>query len=255
MAVRALVTGAGRGIGAAISRRLASDGATVVRVDLEPADGVEACDVADASSVAALAERVGDVDLLVNNAGIWRFAPLEDVEPAEFARVLGVNVGGAFHCTQAFGRGMLERGRGAIVNIVSIAALHANPAVGAYSASKAGLVALTRQTALEWGPRGVRCNAVGPGLVPTGGAGLYHDEEVRRQRAAAVPLRRLASTEEIAEAVAFLGSDRAAYITGQVLYVDGGLTSALMGLLPRPAGVAGPQVVAPSGSGGGERDA
>ena len=172
MTGRAIVTGAARGIGAAIAERLAADGYVVVRVDVMGVDGIEVCDITDIGAVRALAERVGPVDVLVNNAGIWRFAALEDVDPADFAHVLDVNVRGTFHCTQAFGHGMLEAGRGAIVNIASIAALHPNPSVGAYSASKAGVVALTRQTALEWGPRGVRCNAVAPGLVPTSWRGL-----------------------------------------------------------------------------------
>ncbi len=136
---------------------------------------------------------------------------------------------------------MLDQGRGAIVNMVSIAAQAANPQAGAYSASKAGIVAFTRQTALEWGPRGVRANAVGPGFVPTPGTGaVYDDEAVRAVRSRAVPLQRLASPADIANAVAFLGSAEAAYITGQVLYVDGGISQALMTLIPRPTTVAGP---------------
>jgi NAD(P)-dependent dehydrogenase (short-subunit alcohol dehydrogenase family) len=136
---------------------------------------------------------------------------------------------------------MLATGHGCIVNIVSIAAAAANPSVGAYSASKSGVLALTRQTALEWGPRGVRANAVGPGLVPTPGTGtVYDDESVRAVRAGAVPLKRLGSSADIAGVVSFLTSPDAAYVNGQVLYVDGGLSQALMTLLPRPAGVPGP---------------
>jgi NAD(P)-dependent dehydrogenase (short-subunit alcohol dehydrogenase family) len=213
----------------------------VVRLDREQGEGVLACDVGDPAQVDAVARDVGPVDVLVNNAGQWRFAPLEDVAPEDFDAVLRTNLGGTFHCTQAFGRSMLAAGHGAIVNVVSIAAAAANPMVGAYSASKAGVLALTRQTALEWGPRGVRANAVGPGLVPTPGTGaVYDDPEVRAVRAGAVPLRRLAEPQDVANVVAFLVSPEAAYVNGQVLYVDGGLSQALMTLLPRPAGVAGP---------------
>jgi len=238
---RAVVTGAARGLGAAIAQRLVADGFEVVRLDQIAGDDVLACDVSDRAQVDAIAAEVGPVDLLVNNAGIWRFAALEDVDPADFDRVLQVNLGGTFHCTQAFGRGMLGAGGGCIVNIVSIAAAAANPSVGAYSASKSGVLALTHQTALEWGPRGVRANAVGPGLVPTPGTGtVYDDERVREVRAGAVPLRRLGTDADIAGVVSFLASPDAAYVNGQVLYVDGGLSQALMTLLPRPADVPGP---------------
>jgi 3-oxoacyl-[acyl-carrier protein] reductase len=239
---RAVVTGAARGIGAAIADRLAVDGFDVVRLDVLEGDGVVHCDVTDAESVHEVAENVGDVDVLVNNAAIWRFAALEDIELGDLTAVLDVNVRGPFLTTKAFGRSMLRRNRGSIVNIVSIAALHANPAVGAYSASKAALVALTRQTALEWGPHGIRANAVGPGLIATEGAGMYHDPEVSRVRAAAVPLGRLGAPDDISEVVAFFASDASAYVSGQVLYVDGGLSSSLMTNLPRPAGTPGPQI-------------
>jgi 3-oxoacyl-[acyl-carrier protein] reductase len=242
-APRAVVTGARRGLGAAIAARFERDGFQVVRIDREPSDGVVVCDIADPDAVARIADEVGPVDVLVNNAGVWSFGALEDIDPAEFARVLTVNVAGTFHCTRAFGRGMLERGAGSIVNIVSIAAAAANPQVGAYSASKAAVVALTRQTALEWGPRGVRANAVGPGLVPTEGTGtVYDDPAVRAARSQAVPLRRLGEVGDIADVVSFLASDAARYVTGQVLYADGGMGQALMTLLPRPEGVAGPRL-------------
>lgn len=246
--MKAVVTGASGGIGTELRRELTTAGYTVTGLDLQPppptTEGTPPafaeCDVADAASVDAAASAVGPVDLLVNCAGIWRFAPLEDVAPMDFARVLEVNLLGAFHCMRAFGRPMLDRGSGCIVNVVSIAAAHANPAVGAYSASKAGLLALTRQAAVEWGPSGVRVNAVGPGLVPTEGAGLYADEDVRRQRRAAVPLRRLGTPADIARAVRFLASDDAAYVTGQVLYVDGGVSQTMMAALSRPQGVPSP---------------
>ncbi len=230
----AVVTGAGRGIGAAIVGRLTTDGFDVVGLDATPGPDIITCDVADHAAVAAVAAEVGPVDVLVNNAGIWRFSSLEGLDPNDFAEVLAVNLGGAFNCTQAFGRPMLDRG-GSIVNIVSIAAENASPGVGAYTSSKAALLAFTTQTALEWGPRGVRANAVGPGLVPTPGArAVYDDERVRAVRAGAVPLRRLAKPDDVANVVSFLASDDAAYVTGQVIYVDGGIGQGLMTLIPRP---------------------
>jgi NAD(P)-dependent dehydrogenase (short-subunit alcohol dehydrogenase family) len=236
MKLRAVVTGGAQGIGAAIVERLRSDGFDVTPLDLNAGPGIVECDVADPSSVAAAAAEIGPVDVLVNNAGIWRFGALEDVTTEDFSAALDVNLLGPFHCARAFGAGMLERGSGTIVNIVSIAGRHANPAVGSYGPSKAGLVSLTEQIALEWGPRGIRCNAVGPGLVTTPGtADVYDDPEVRRVRAAAVPLRRLAEPIDIARVVAFLVSEDSAYVNGQIIYVDGGLSKGLMTLLPRPA--------------------
>jgi NAD(P)-dependent dehydrogenase (short-subunit alcohol dehydrogenase family) len=234
----AVVTGGGRGIGAAIVERLTADGYRVVALDLHDTDGVTVCDVTDPNAVEAVADSIGPVDLLVNNAGMWRFAALEDVTAADFDAALDVNLKGPFHCVQSFGRAMLEQRSGAIVNIVSIAAKHANPSVGSYGPSKAALLSLTEQIALEWGPRGVRCNAVGPGLVPTPGTGtVYDDPAVRAIRAGAVPLGRLAEPADIANVVSFLASDDAAYVNGQVIYVDGGLSKGLMTLLPRPPGI------------------
>ena len=236
----AVVTGAARGLGAAISARLAVDGIDVVRLDVVDGFDVVTCDVADHEAVRRVADGVGPVDVLVNNAGIWRFGPLETADPADIARVMAVNFGGTFNCTQAFGRSMLDRG-GAIVNIVSIAAHSPNPQVGAYSPSKQAVLAFTRQTAVEWGPRGVRANAVGPGFFPTEGtAEVYDDEAVRAVRAGAVPLRRLGTPDDVANVVAFLAGPESAYVNGQVIYVDGGITESLMTLIPRPLDVPGP---------------
>lgn len=235
MAQRAVVTGGARGIGAAVVQRLRADGYEVTALDLAAADGVVGCDVTDADAVRAVAAEIGPVDVVVNNAGAWRFGALEDVTAEDFSVAIDVNLRGPFHILQAFGPAMLDQGYGAIVNVVSIAAKHANPAVGSYGPSKSALLSLTEQVALEWGPRGVRCNAVGPGLVPTPGTGaVYDDPRVREARAGAVPSRRLATPQDIANVVAFLVSDEASYVNGQVIYVDGGLSKALMTLLPRP---------------------
>jgi NAD(P)-dependent dehydrogenase (short-subunit alcohol dehydrogenase family) len=238
---RAVVTGAGRGIGAVIAQRLEEDGYEVARLDIA-GDGVIRCDVTNDDDVRAAAEKVGPVDVLVNNAGIWRFTPLRDTSSKDFLDVIKVNVLGPFQMARAFVDGMIARGGGSIVNIVSIAGTNASPAVGSYTPSKAGLLALTRLMAVEWGPLGVRCNAVGPGLIPTEGAGVYGDPEVKAARAAAVPIGRLGTPLDIANAVAFFASEQSSYVNGQALFVDGGLTQSLMTFLPRPKGVAGPQL-------------
>ncbi|MCE2530120.1 MAG: SDR family oxidoreductase [Acidimicrobiia bacterium] len=231
---KTVVTGAGRGIGMAVAEVLEGEGHEVFRLDLEPGPGIWECDVADPAAVERAADAIGPVDVLVNNAGIWRFAPLEQVDPAEFKSVLDVNLRGTFHCTRYFGAAMLGKG-GVIINVASIAASVVGSGAGAYSASKAGVVALTKQTAISWGPRGVRCNAVAPGLIATPGtADIYDDPARRAARAAAVPSRRIGTPGDVAGLIAFLASDAASYINGQTIYVDGGLSEALLELLPRP---------------------
>ena len=233
--VRALVTGASRGIGLAIALKLQEDGFDVVRTDIS-GDAEEHCDISDLAAVSALAERIGPLDVMVNNAGVWSYGDLLNSPVEELERVLKVNMLGTLYCTRAFGATMVDRGRGSIVNVVSISALVPSPSVGTYSSSKAGVLALTRQTALDWGPHGVRCNAVGPGMIITEATGdAYAEPEVLAGRASAVPLRRLGAARDVAEVVSFLASDRASYVSGQVLYVDGGLTQALFELLPYPA--------------------
>ena len=183
-----------------------------------------------------ISDAEGRVDVLVNNAGINRQGPIDTVTEEDWDDIMAVNLKGPFNCIRAFGKYMLEQGAGNIVNVVSIAAKHANPGVGMYGPSKAALVSLTEQVAIEWGPNGIRCNGIGPGLVPTPGTGdFYEDEDVRNLRSSAVPLKRLATQEDIASAVFFLCHESSSYINGQIIYVDGGLSKALMSLLPRPS--------------------
>ncbi len=246
----AVVTGAGGGIGQALARAFAGQGARVVLLDRdtdrsaplaeELGGGARAlaCDVADAGSLAEAAARVeteGGADILVNCAAILRPGALESVTTADWQAMLAVNLTGYLSAAQAFGRGMLERGRGVLVHISSIAGTQPQPASGAYSASKAGVLMLSRQLAYEWGPRGVRSNCVSPGLVLTPmSAPFYADPENRARREAMVPLRRIASPQDMAEVALFLASDRAGYVTGQDIVVDGGLSQSLLGLVPRP---------------------
>jgi len=237
----AVVTGAGRGIGAVIAQRLSIDGFEVIKLDIAGDDYLH-CDVSNEYEVNAVVNSLGPVDVLVNNAGIWRFTPLVETSTKDFQDVMNVNVLGPFQMCRAVVPAMIERRSGSIVNIVSIAATNASPSVGSYTPSKAALLAMTRQMAVEWSAFGIRCNAVGPGLVPTSGAGVYGDPEVREARARAVPLGRLGTPDDIAHAVSFFASEDSAYITGQALFVDGGLTQSLMSFLPRPTGIAGPQL-------------
>jgi 3-oxoacyl-[acyl-carrier protein] reductase len=209
---------------------LAADGHDIVAVDIDAASAERAatelggkgrpCDVADVSAVRALAADVGPVDILINNAGIWRFGPLMDATAADIEDVLRVNLLGTLHGCQAFAPGMAERGGGAIVNLSSAAAVTLSPGFQVYPVSKNAVEALTAQLALELGPAGIRVNAVGPGLIVTEGTSANFEGERQTQRARNVPLGRVGSPSDIANAVAFLASDQASYVSG-----DGGVTA------------------------------
>lgn len=234
----AVVTGAGRGLGRAIASRLAADGLSIVAADLDEAAAKDTaaaiggrgvrCDVGDAGEVAALAASLDDLAVLVNNAGIWRFTPLASTPSDQVMEVLRVNVLGTVLCTQAMAPVLAASGGGSIVNLTSITAKALTPGVGIYPASKAAVIALTKQIALEYASQGIRCNAVGPGMIPTEGTmGTYGDDaETRAARGRVLPLGRLGEPEDIADAVAWFASDQSRYVTGQVLFVDGGLTEA-----------------------------
>src|SRR6202011_1391114 len=244
----ALVTGAAGGIGLAIAKRFLADGWRVALLDIEGellwksvnalADAGDTLglhyDVSDARAVAsAIAEierRFGRLDALVNNAGVAVFAPLLETSDEDWNRVLTVNLTGPFLCTKAAVPLLREHGGGAIVNITSISAVRASTLRSAYGTSKAGLAHLTKQLAVELASLGIRVNAVAPGPVETAMAKAVHTAEIRADYDDAIPLNRYGLEEELAEAVFFLCSERASYITGQILAVDGGFDAAGIGL-------------------------
>ncbi len=229
---RALVTGAGRGIGRAAAHALAQRGYEVVVADLDATSAERVAsevggravvfDVADREAVLAAVDEVGPIDALVNNAGIWRFAPILDADPLDIERVLAVNLLGTLWCIRAFVDSLAER-RGSIVNLSSLAAKTYASGVGSYTVSKAAIEALTQQLARELGPRGIRVNCVGPGLVKTEGTEANYQGEAGRLRAMSVPLGRVGDAADIAAAIAWLASADSSYVSGQVIYVDGAL--------------------------------
>lgn len=250
----AIVTGAAGGIGAAIAAELAAAGAAVGLLDRD-ADGAvkvaealrttgakafsTGCDTTDETSIAAAfaATRaaLGPATVLVNNAGILRPGPLADIPLAAWNALMAVNLTGYLACAQAARPQMLEAGGGALVHIASIAASNPQPRSGAYSPSKAGVAMLSRQLALEWGPDGIRSNVVSPGLIRTPlSESFYQVPGILERRSAMVPGRRVGTPQDIADAVTFLASPRAAYVNGAELLVDGGLDQVVMELTPRP---------------------
>jgi NAD(P)-dependent dehydrogenase (short-subunit alcohol dehydrogenase family) len=246
----AVVTGAGSGIGRALAQRFASEGAKLALVDRDeaglaataeslPADAkhaLYAVDVADEAevekAVAHILTRFGRIDVLCNNAGIGGdMAAVQDQDGANWRRVMEVNLYGAVFFTKYVSRAMIEAGRGTIVNTASVAGLRSGAGGNAYSASKAGLVNFTMTSACDLGGRGIRVNAVCPGLIETGMTKPVFDyarEQGKEDRLGyRCELRRYGRPEEVAATIAFLASDDASYITGQALAVDGGNTASL----------------------------
>jgi len=230
---RALVTGASRGIGRAIAAELAAAGAEVVLGYRSGADEAEEvareiggtavqADVGNPEQAKRLVEEAGDLDVLVNNAGITRDGLIARMPDADWDDVLATNLSGAFYTCRAAARGMMRRRAGSIVNVSSIVGVHGNPGQTNYSASKAGIIGLTKALARELGSRNVRANVVAPGYVTTRLTEVL-PEELRQAMLDNTPLGRLGDPEDVARAVRFFASDAAAYITGEVLLVDGGL--------------------------------
>ena len=234
----ALVTGSTRGIGRAIAETLAGAGARVAVVGRDAARAGEvassigrdaagfSCDVADVASVTSLVEGVekafGQVDILVNNAGLTRDNILFRLKDDDWDAVLDANLRGAFVAIRAASRGMMKRRWGRIINIASVVGITGNKGQANYAASKAGLIGLTKSVAKELASRNILINAVAPGFIETDMTGAM-TPEARATLAGQIPLERLGSPNDVAGAVAFLASDLASYITGQVLVVDGGL--------------------------------
>jgi 3-oxoacyl-[acyl-carrier protein] reductase len=229
----ALVTGGSRGIGRAIALELARAGANVTlsyRSGKDEAEQVASdaggkavqADVASADEAKRLVEEAGEIDILVNNAGVTRDGLLARMPDDDWNDVISTNLGGVFHTCRAAARGMMKRRSGAIVNISSIVGLHGNPGQTNYSASKAGIIGFTKALARELGNRGVRANVVAPGYVDTRLTQVIADD-LKDLMLANTPLGRFGTPEDIAGAVRFLCSDEAAFITGEVLLVDGGL--------------------------------
>ncbi len=239
----AVVTGGSRGIGRAISLRLAADGYTVAVVyagnDQAAEETVEAiagsggharawrCDVASSEECAAvckeIASELGTVSVLVNNAGIVRDKLIGRLSDDDFDRVIDVNLKGAFNMIKALYRTWLKnKGDGRIVNVSSVVGLMGNAGQANYSASKAGLIGLTKSVARELAPRGVTCNAVAPGFIETEMTAQL-PEDVRAGYDQSIPLGRMGSADDVAAVVSFLASPAAGYVTGEVVRVDGGL--------------------------------
>ena len=229
----ALVTGGSRGIGRAIAAELAKAGAQVVigyRSGVDEAEGLATeigcravqADVSDSEEAKMLVEEAGEVDVLVNNAGVTRDGLLVRMRDDDWRAVLDTNLGGTFNTCRAASRGMMKRRSGAIVNVSSVVGVHGNPGQTNYAASKAGVIGFTKALARELGSRGVRANVVAPGYISTR---LTNElpEELRQTMLANTPLGRFGDPEDIAGAVRFLCSDAAAFVTGEVLLVDGGL--------------------------------
>jgi 3-oxoacyl-[acyl-carrier protein] reductase len=227
------VTGASRGIGRAIAVELADAGAQVVvgyRSGREEAEEVASqiggravqADVASAEEAARLVEEAGDVDVLVNNAGLTRDGLIARMSDEDWRVVLDTNLGGTFHTCRAVARGMMRRKSGSIVNLTSVVGMHGNPGQTNYAASKAGIIGFTKALARELASRNVRANAVAPGYITT----ALTDVLTEQQQQAILqntPLERLGTPEDVAAAVRFLSSDSASFVTGEVLLVDGGL--------------------------------
>lgn len=240
----ALVTGASSGIGAGIARRLAADGAIVavnhrigsaeaaqalvgeLRADGTMADAFLAdvgvpseCD----AMVAAVADRFGRLDVLVNNAGITRDGLLVRMSDEDWQAVIETNLSGAFYCCRAAGKLMMKARGGSIINIASVIGLVGNAGQSNYAAAKAGIIGLTKSIAKELASRGVRANVIAPGFIETPMTAKL-SEALREASMEVIAMRRFGSVDDVAAAVSFLASDDAAYITGQVLAVDGGMT-------------------------------
>jgi len=237
----AIITGGANGIGLAAVRRFASEGAKVIMADFDENAGKEQEDalrgegleityvqvnVADRESVDQMIEQAlktyGSIDILINNAGITRDAMLTKMDPADFQRVLDVNLTGVFNCTQAVLPTLIEKGKGKIINTSSVSGVYGNVGQTNYAATKAAVVGMTKTWAKELGRKGINVNAVAPGFTATSMVAKM-PEKIIDQMKSVVALQRLGKPEDIANAYLFLASDESDYVHGHVLHVDGGI--------------------------------
>lgn len=237
----ALITGSGRGIGREIALALATEGCHIVLVDVDEnslnatkadieAKGVKAITIkADISNYAEVEKMMDDavksfnaIDILVNNAGITRDNLIMRMKEEEWDRVISINLKGTFNCTKAISRYLIKQRSGKIINIASVIGIGGNIGQANYAASKAGVIALTKSAAKEFASRNINVNAIAPGFIQTAMTEVLN-EEVKKKMTERIPLQRLGTVLDVANAVLFFASDKSTYITGQVMVVDGGM--------------------------------
>jgi 3-oxoacyl-[acyl-carrier protein] reductase len=238
----ALITGSGRGLGKAIALKLANMGANIVLNDIASSDSVDSTaeefrqagfavtvtkgDVRSPEDVKLMfktaIDEFGSVDILVNNAGITRDKPIALMSEEDWDMVLDINLKGAFNCIKAASKIMIKQKSGRIINMASVAGVMGNPGQANYSASKAGLIGLTKSTAKELASRGIICNAVAPGIIESKMTDVL-PEKVKENYMNNIPLKRFGTPEDVADVIGFLASKESSYITGQVIHIDGGL--------------------------------